>query len=209
MILQMLLQGRDNPGNTMNPEPHRPIEHQRVIALLKEAQQPPEDAETPSIPDELLERLRGQYGRAPRRAIVEDKPSVWDFLSQFLLQPKFAFAAVLILCGITAVMMQSPTQEEDTMRGGKVRPAAAPAYWLQSDQAEPAPSGLGMPKFIVITARDPLPAQGNALIFDPARHEARALKDGIIAGQIAITDPTDSNEWLTAQRQLNQSLTQK
>ncbi len=201
----------------MNPEPHRPIEHQRVIALLKEAQQPPEDAETPSIPDELLERLRGQYGRAPRRAIVEDKPSVWDFLSQFLLQPKFAFAAVLILCGITAVMMQSPTQEgglvthsdADVTRGGKTAPQVIPAYWLQSDKAEPAPTGLGMPKFIVLTAGAPLPAKGEALIFDPARSEIRALKDGIITAQMPITDPANNDVWLDAKLQLNQALKKK
>ena len=188
----------------MNLEPHRPIEHQRVIALLKEAQPPPADAETPSLPDEVLDRLRGQYGRAPRRAIVEDRPSVWAVLLSLFVQPKFAFAtAVLLLCGVTALVLRAPTEDGELMRGGQTRTAAVPAYWLQSNQAEPAPTGLGLPKFIVISARDPLPAKGDALFFDPARREARAVKDGNVTAQFPITDPADSNEWLTAHRQLS------
>lgn len=194
---------RDNPGNPMNSEPNRPAEHQQVIALLKEAQAPPADAETPGIPDELLDRLRGQYGRTPRRAIVEDKPSVWVWLFEVFAQPKLAFAMALVLvCGVTALMLRSPKPEEELLRGGELHQTAAPAYWLQSDQAEPAPGGLGLPKFIVITARDPLPAKGHALIFDPAHGEARAMRDGSIMAKIPVADPTDSNEWLSAHRQL-------
>jgi hypothetical protein len=188
----------------MKPEPNRPVEHQRVIALLKEAQAPPADAETPAIPDEILDRLRGQYGRAPRRAVVADKPGLWAWLCDVFIQPKFAFATVLVLaCGVAAVMLRSPAPQEELMRGGQVRPAAVPAYWLQSDQAEPAPGGLGLPKFIVITSRDALPAEGDALLFDPAHREARAMKGGSITAKIPIADPTDSNEWLTAHRQLS------
>jgi hypothetical protein len=187
----------------MNPESHRSPEHQKVIALLKEAQAPPADAETPEIPGELLDRLRGQYGRAPRREIVEDKPGFWALLCDWFVQPKFAFATALVLiCGVSAIFLRAPKPETELMRGSQTHQAAAPAYWLQSDKAEPAPTGLGMPKFIVITSRDQLPTQGDALIFDPAQHEARARKGGNIIEQIKIADPTDSNEWLSAHRQL-------
>jgi hypothetical protein len=195
---------RDTPCNPMKLESNRPIEHQQVIALLKEAQQPPADTETPGIPDEVLDRLRGQYGRAPRRAIVEDKPSVWAWISELFVQPKFAFAtAIVLVCCVTAVMLRPPAQDEDLMRGGQIRQAAVPAYWLQSDQAEPAPSGLGLPKFIVISARDPLPAKGAALLFDPSHHEARYINNGSVTAKIQIADPADSNEWLSAHRQLS------
>ena len=187
----------------MNPESKRPVEHQQVIALLKEAQAPPADAETPDIPNELLDRLRGQYGRTPRRAIVEDRPGLWAWLSDWFVQPRLAFAMALVLVfGVTAVVLRSPEREEELMRGGQSPQAAAPAYWLQSDQAEPAPSGLGLPEFIVITARDPLPAKGGALIFDPAHREARVMKDGDVMAKIQVADPADNNEWLNAHRQL-------
>jgi hypothetical protein len=197
---------RDNPGNAMNPESHRPIERQQVITLLKEAQAPPADSETPDIPDELLDQLRGQYGQAKRRALVEDKPSVWAWLCDLFMQPKFAYAMTLVLvCGVAAVMLRSPKPgdaEGELLRGGQPHQTVAPSYWLQSGQGEPAPSGLGLPKFIVITSRDPLPGKGDAFIFDPAQREARAMKDGSVIAKIPILDPTDSNEWLSAQRQL-------
>jgi hypothetical protein len=194
---------RDNPDNSMNPESNLPAEHQKVIALLREAQAPPPDAETPGIPDELLERLHGQYGRAPRRVIVEEKPSVWAWLWDLFVKPKFAFAtAIILLCGVTAVMLRAPQQGEELLRGGQPHQTAAPAYWLQSDQAEPAPTGLGLPKFIVVTPREPLPVIGDSLIFDPAHREVRAMKDGKAIAKIPVADPTDSDEWLSAQRQL-------
>jgi hypothetical protein len=59
-----------------------------------------------------------------------------------------------------------------------------------------------LPKFVVITVRDPLPAIGDALIFDPAHREARAMKNGSTIARIPVADPTDSNEWLSAHRQL-------
>jgi hypothetical protein len=188
----------------MNPEPNRPAEHRQVIALLKEAQAPPADAETPAIPDELLDRLRGQYGRTPRRAVAEEKPGLWAWLCEWFYQPKFAFAVALVtVCGVTtAVLLRPPDPEVELLRGGEPHQAIAPAYWLQSDQAEPAPSGLGMPKFVVITARDPLPAKGDVLIFDPARREVRAVNGGSITAKVLIDDPTDANEWLGAHRQL-------
>lgn len=188
----------------MNLEPNRRIEHQQVISLLKAAQEPPADADTPDLPAEVLESLRGQYGHAPRRAIVEDQPSVWEWLCDWLIQPRLAFAVALaLLCGTTAVMLRPSDSGEDLLRGGQTTPAIAPAYWLQSTQNEPAPSGLGLPKFIVIPAGDPVPATGNALIFDPAHREARAIKGNDIMAKITIADPTDSNEWLTAHRQLS------
>jgi hypothetical protein len=121
---------RDNLGNPMNPESQRPIEHQKVIALLKEAQAPPADSETPGIPDELLDRLRGQYGRKPRRAIVEDRPGVWAWLCDWFVQPRLAFAmALVLLCGVSVVMLRSPKPEEELLRGGLPQQTAAPAYW--------------------------------------------------------------------------------
>ena len=202
------MRGRDIPGHTMNLEPHRPTDHERVIALLKEVQAPPADAETPAIPDELIERLRGQYGRAPRRAILEDKPSFLASLLALFAQPKFAFATVLVLLGgITVFTLRSPTQQGDeVMRGGQVRSVTLPTYWLQSDKAEPAPVGLGMPTFIVLTPRDSVPAKGAALVFDPMHREARIVHDGIHDAPISIADPTDNDEWLTVHRQLLQQL---
>jgi hypothetical protein len=203
--LQITMRHRDNLGNPMNSESHRPTEHQQVIALLKEAQAPPADSETPSIPDELLDRLRGQYGRAPRRVIVEDKPSVWAWLCELFVQPRLAFAMALVLvCGLATVLLRAPQpqQGEELLRGGQPNQTAALAYWLQSDKGEPAPKGLGLPKFIVITLNDPLPVIGDALIFDPAHREARAMKDGRITTKIPVADPTDSNEWLSVHRQL-------
>lgn len=195
----------------MNLEPHRPVEHQQVIALLKEAKEPPADADTPGIPDEVLERLRGQYGRAKRRVIVEEKPGFWAAFLDLFVQPKFAFAtALVLLCGVAVFMLQSPAPENkamtsvtDMMRGGKSITAALPCYWLQSDQAEPAPSGLGLPKFIIITPHDTPPMKAGALIFDPAHREARLMREGKVTAQIQISDPTDSNEWLVAHRQLS------
>lgn len=187
----------------MNPAPNRPEEHQRVIALLKEAQAPPADSETPQIPAEVLDRLRGQYGRTPRRALVEQKPSFWAWLSDLFVQPKLALAMALVLvCGVAMLMFRSPNAEPEILRGGQVQPKAAPVYWLQSEHAEPAPSGLGMPKFVVLGAHDPLPSKGDALIFDPLHHEARSVKGGNVIAKISIADPTDNDEWLSAHRQL-------
>lgn len=201
------MRGRDIPGHNMNPEPHRPIEHERVIALLKEVQAPPADAETPAIPDELIERLRGQYGRAQRRAIVEEKPSFLASLIALFAQPKFAFAMVLVLLGgVTVFTLRSPTPQDEVMRGGQVRPAALPTYWLQSDKAEPAPTGLGMPSFIVLTPRDSVPVKGDAVVFDPLHREARVVRDGIPDAPIPIADPTDNEEWLSVHLRLNQQL---
>ena len=188
----------------MNLEPKRRIEHQQVIALLKEAKEPPADAETPNIPDEILERLRGQYGRTVRRAIVEEKPGFWASFLEMLVQPKFAFAAALVLlCGVSALVLRPSGSNEDLMRGGQVRPAAIPAYWVQSAAAEPAPTGLGMPKLLVLKASDALPAKGMAVILDPAHREARVMKEGVVLARIQITDPSDSNEWLAAHRELS------
>jgi hypothetical protein len=188
----------------MNHELHRSPEHQKVIALLKEAQAPPADAETPELPDELLDRLRGQYGRAPRREIVEDKPGFWALLRDWFVQPKFAFATALVLiCGISAIFLRAPKPETELMRGGgQVQQSAAPTYWLQSDKAEPAPTGLGLPKFIVIHPGDSVPSIGVVLIFDPAHREARVMKDGSVIAKIPVADPADNTEWLSVHRQL-------
>lgn len=188
----------------MNLDPNRRIEHEQVISLLKAAQEPPADADTPDLPAEVLESLRGQYGRTQRRPVVEDEPSVWSWLCDWLIQPRLAFGiALALLCGITALMLRPSDSKEDLLRGGHTAPAIAQAYWVQSDQQEPAPTGLGMPKFIVISTSDPAPTKGAALVFDPARREARLLTEGKVMAQLPISDPTDSNEWLAAHRQLS------
>lgn len=196
----------------MNPEPQRSLDHQRVIALLQEAQPPPSDAETPNIPEDILERLRGQYGRAPRRVITDDTPSVWAWIRELLNQPRFAFAAaVLLSCAVAGIVLPtlpsestpSPSPPTALMRGGRDRPAAVPVYWLQSEAREPAPTGLGLPRFIVVPADEPLPKIEEALVFDPSRGEARGMRRGVDAVKIKIADPSDSNEWLSAHRQLS------
>ncbi len=192
----------------MNTESERPSDHQAVIKLMQEAKAPPADAETPAMPPELLERLREQYGSTEpvrRREIVQHKPSVWAWISDLFVQPQFALASVLILAGVTATIMFNSRPQDDLLRGGHVTPHSIPAYWL-TDKAEPAPTGLGLPKFILITALDQLPKQGAALVFDPAKREVRALHDGQVQSTSPISDPTDNDEWLTAQRQLNQQL---
>lgn len=205
-FLQVPIARRDLPFNPMNHEPERPADHQRLIALLQESKAPPADAETPPIPAEMLERLNERYGSTEpvrrRENVPEQESGFWSQLMALLVQPKFAFsvAALLLIAGL-AVFMQPSTPEDDLVRGTNSKPGTLPVYWASVTQ--PKPTGLGMPKFIVI-APDQLPANANAIVCDPAQRTARLLRtDGKPGNTIIVTDPAAADEWLTAHRQLS------
>lgn len=205
-FLQTTITRRDLPLKPMNHEPERPTDHQRLIALMQESKAPPADAETPPIPAELLERLHERYGNSEpvrhREIVAEDETGFWSQFMALLNQPRFAisFAAVLLLIGACVFMLPS-TPDDDLMRGNDSKPVALPVYW--ASQTQPAPTGLGMPTFIVIVP-DKLPANASAIVCDPAQRTARLLRtDGKPGASIDITDPADADEWLAAHRQLS------
>lgn len=197
------------------------VDHQRLIALMQSAKPPPDDGSTPPIPDELLRRLRDLYGQAPVQLSVvrtvehsedvADQPpptrrdSFWRRMSTQLRSPQLALAAVIVLLGLVVSIML-PHEDADRVRGGTASSSSLPVYWLASDSGMPAPSGLGLPKFISIRTDSELPKTGTVLVFDPVHREARTIKNGSPVSAIGITDAQDIDECLAAHQQLLKQL---
>lgn len=180
----------------------RPVAHQRLIALMQAAKPPAPDADTPAIPDEVLRRLREQYGRAPTRTV-----SLWTRVRQQLHSPQLALAACLVVLGVVVTVMLPHDQYNDNVTRGETSSTfTAPAYWLNSDNATPAPTGLGLPKFITITTLGDLPKTGTVLVFDPAEREVRLVRDGVPTARSSVIDSKEDGEWLTAHRQIKKLL---
>jgi hypothetical protein len=190
--------------NPSDPTHLRPEEHERLIAKMQEFKPPPADAETPALPDDLLRRLQDKYNTAGTAEVVTQtpqelpdevqKPKLPD-VQPFRFSRQIAVAAAVVLFGSLAVMMLQPERPEEIMRGGGTAPAVVQVYWMS--KTTPPPSGLGMPTFIVSEPGTATPP--NALICDPVGKTATYG-----AKQVSISDPSDSEEWLAAIRQLSQ-----
>jgi hypothetical protein len=200
-----------------------PTSHQSLIAIMQSATPPPDDGHTPAIPDELLRRLREQYGQASGSvsglrllesdldAVTEGTParsgSFWSGIRSLARSPQLALAASIIILGVVAgIMLPHDETTEDVMRGAETAPGAVPAYWLAEGNAPPAPKGIGLPKFITIRTSADLPKTGTVLVFDPARLEARMIQDGVPAASAPVTDALSNDEWLDASRQLTKQI---
>lgn len=180
----------------------RLLGHQHLIAMMQATKPPAPDADTPAIPDEVLRRLREQYGRAPVRTV-----SLWTRVRQQMHSPQLALAACLLVLGVVVtVMLPHDQYNDDIMRGETSSSCTAPAYWLNNDNTIAAPTGLGLPKFISITSLGDLPKTGSVLVFDPAKREVRLVRDGVPTAKSSIIDAQDKGEWLTAHRQIKKLL---
>ncbi len=215
------------------PDPssnERPANHQHLIAMMKEFTPPPADADTPEIPDDLLRRLREQYDQTAdgskvqpiipmelpaeieegESETVQGRVSTADRVTATMPSrvrrpfptTTFAIAAGALILGLIAALWHSPSSQDDLLRGGTTKPGEVAAYW--TSPTLPVPTGIGLPKFIVA---DQPPRQGNAIICDPMKRSAELIRaDGKPGASIQISDPTDSDEWLSAIQQLKTQL---
>lgn len=202
------------------------VEHQRLIAVMQTAKPPPADADTPVIPDELLRRLREQYGQASapismmRLVEKEDgdatesaparSTTFWSRLNKtWHSSAGIALAAsIVLLCVAVSIILPKQQHDEDLVRGQTIAAPQVKTYWVAINGKPPPPTGVGMPKFIVVSPPAPqLMTKEPAIILDPVRREAYISDDqSTPRNSIQINDPDDDGEWLTAQRQLSKLL---
>ncbi len=197
----------------MHNQPERPDHQARLIAVMQESNVPPADADSPPIPEDVLQSLEERYGSTVpvrRREVVAEKPSFWAQLVALFTQPQFAMACatLLLLIGISVFILPSKPDENLT-RGDDPTPTTLPVYW--ASKTVPVPVIQGMPE-LIITA-PPTEAtlwKGKAIILDPTQRTAQLTgDDGQPIASIDIADPTDAEEWLTAHRLLTQQPTSK
>lgn len=210
-----------------------PVSHQRLIAMMQSVTPPPDDGGTPPIPDELLRRLREQYGMSSQHAMqlqaIERDPaevtaspptddtaalpprrsgSFWGRLCPRTCPSQLALAASCLLLGLIVSIMLPQNREKLILgesRGIEHHTVAVTDYWLTSEHTPP-PSGMGPPKFMSIQTEPEAPRCGTIIVFDPAHLEARMFRDGALAGSAKVTDAQESSEWITARRQLLRSV---
>jgi hypothetical protein len=183
-----------------NPDPN----HQSIIRMMGDSKPPPADEDTPEIPEELLKRLKEKYGskvepiipfELPQKKEADaPRPTIMGKARRIFFQPKFAVAASLVLLGSIAALWQTP----ELMRGSAKQPSSLQSYWLS--QSQPAPKGLGLPTFIVT---DQAPSTGSVILCDPTQRTATLMREGQTQSVLTIEDPADSDEWLSAYRQLS------
>jgi hypothetical protein len=194
----------------MNESPtssERPASHQRLIALMQAANPPPAQPDAPPLPDELLRRLQERYASATASA-PSRAPTLWNRVrGQINRSNLVALAACLLLIGLVAKV--SVPEKEDafgTMRGISDAEKTVPAYWLSDNNTMPAPAGPLMPKLTSIGRPEDLPKTGTVMVFDSAKKEARLVQDGQITATTNVFDAAESEDWISARRQLLNSL---
>ncbi|MDP0491236.1 MAG: hypothetical protein Q7Q71_09335 [Verrucomicrobiota bacterium JB023] len=122
-----------------------PEDLKAMKSMLEQSLQPPAGEDVPPLPEDLRERLLGQYGPMQSRAAATAKPSFWSALGQLFAQPAFsgALAAVVLLAVIGALSLRpdgAVGEGVDTVRD--VAPPAAQAqsivilYQVEPEQRE-------------------------------------------------------------------------
>ena len=174
---------------------------------MQAANPPPAETDAPPLPDELLRRLQEHYASAsPQR----QTPTLWGRVrGQISSSNLIALAACLLLLGVVANMGLQEDSAEDpfgVMRGLPDQEKTVAAYWLSDNDTMAAPTGPLMPKLIIIPRSGDLPTSGTIMVFDSAKKEARLVENGQTKATTAIYDAAESEDWISARRQLLNTL---
>ncbi|WP_411846139.1 hypothetical protein AAFN60_00080 [Roseibacillus persicicus] len=116
----------------ISPQDETPEELRGITEILEKSLQPHPQEEVPPMPDDLRERLRGQYG--DQQAASEVKaPGLWAQLKSLFAQPAFSGAlAALVLVGVlmSLLLKPDPAGEAEQMRGKTTGPSSFTAIIL-------------------------------------------------------------------------------
>lgn len=112
---------RDPPAMMNTPQEDTPAELKGITEVLQKSLRPEKDENIPPMPEDLRDRLKGQYGDTSA-IIAEESEEGWsNRLMSLFAQPAFVgslAALVLVAVLISLLVRPNPKDSTEVMRGG-------------------------------------------------------------------------------------------
>lgn len=171
-----------------SPPDETPADLKGITEVLEKSLRPGQEEDIPPLPDDLRDRLKGQYGEqvAPARVAESPRESVWERLTSLFAQPAFvgSLAALVLVAVLTSLLMRSGESESgEVMRGGPDASATAQTIIIlfdleESQVASVKESGFFEEKHLYTTDSEEELSQwieldGDSIIIDGAAGEIR------------------------------------